>query len=123
MACPRTPNQVLLDDHQAERYGRLMSRPRSSPASAVIPVGAAEIAERLGVKPQTVHMWRHRELMPEPRWTVSGQPAWSWQDIEAWARRTGRLRERNLHAELLALAGIGWDGNLDEMRSSRVGRK
>ena len=60
-------------------------------AGELLPVGAAEIAARLGVKPQTVHMWRHREIMPEPRWTVSGQPAWEWREIEAWARRTGRL--------------------------------
>ena len=55
------------------------------------PVGLVEIAERLGVKPQTARMWRHRELLPEPSWVVSGQPAWHWPDIEAWARRTGRL--------------------------------
>ena len=36
----------------------------------------AEIAARLRVRPQTVHTWRQRGLMPEPRWTVSGQPAW-----------------------------------------------
>jgi hypothetical protein len=97
-----------------------MPRSRNGAAPDPVPVGAAEIAERLGVKPQTVHAWRHRDLMPEPRWTVSGQPAWSWQDVESWARRTGRLRARDLHAELLALAGVGWDGDLDEMRSSRV---
>lgn len=55
------------------------------------PVGLAEMAERLGVKPQTARMWRHRNLLPEPDWTVSGQPAWSWSTIEAWARATGRL--------------------------------
>src|SRR3989442_14673739 len=67
-------------------------RTTQSPGESV-PVGAAEIAARLGVRPQTVHTWRHRKLMPEPRWTVSGQPAWDWPEIEAWARRTGRLRE------------------------------
>ncbi len=88
----------------------------------VLPVGAAEIAQRLKVKPQTVHTWRHREVMPAPRWTVSGQPAWNWVDIEEWAQRTGRLSVRDVYAELLALSGIGWEGDLDEMRASRVGR-
>jgi hypothetical protein len=54
------------------------------------PVGLSEIAERLGVKPQTAQMWRHRKVMPAPRWTVSGQPAWEWADVLKWARGTGR---------------------------------
>lgn len=88
-----------------------------------MPVGAAEIAARLRVRPQTVHTWRHRKLMPAPRWTVSGQPAWEWATIEAWARSTGRLREADTHAALLELEGAGWKGDLDEMRSHRAGRQ
>jgi hypothetical protein len=85
-----------------------------------MPVGSAEIAARLHVRPQTVHTWRQRGLMPEPRWTVSGQPAWDWTDIEVWARRTGRLREPDAHAALLELEGAGWEGDLDELRNARV---
>ena len=55
------------------------------------PVGVAEIADRLGVRQQTVAMWRYRKLLPEPRWSVSRQPAWDWRDIERWAKETGRL--------------------------------
>ena len=58
------------------------------------PVGEREIAERLGVKVGTVAMWNFRGTrvpFPEPRWTVSANPAWDWPDIEAWARRTERL--------------------------------
>jgi predicted site-specific integrase-resolvase len=56
------------------------------------PVGLREIADRLGVQPQSAYNWRTRGVLPPPRWTVSGQPVWSWQrDIEPWARRTGRL--------------------------------
>ena len=84
------------------------------------PVGAAEIAARLGVRAQTVHAWRHRKLMPPPRWTVSGQPAWDWATIEIWARRTGRLRETDAHAAFLELEGTGWAGDLDEMRGDRA---
>lgn len=87
------------------------------------PVGAAEIAERLGVRGQTVHTWRQRKLMPPPRWTVSGQPAWDWSEIEEWARRTGRLRTSDVHAGLAALEGIGWEGDLAVMRESRVTRR
>ena len=49
------------------------------------PVGAVEIAERLGVKRRTVDQWRQRDLgFPEPRWTVGGRPAWQWDDVQAW---------------------------------------
>ena len=54
------------------------------------PVGAVEIADRLGVKRATVDQWQHRKLLPPPRWTVGGRPAWDWADIAAWAERTGR---------------------------------
>lgn len=53
--------------------------------------GLGEIAERLGVRQQTVAMWRYRGLLPEPSWTVSGLPAWDWPDIARWAVATGRL--------------------------------
>ncbi len=84
------------------------------------PVGAAEIAERLGVRPQTVHTWRHRKILPPPRWKVSGQPAWDWIEIEEWARRTGRLGTPDADADLLRLEGTGWGGDLDAMRESRI---
>lgn len=54
------------------------------------PVGIAEIADRLGVKRQTAVMWNYRKLLPAARWTVSGQPAWDWPDIQKWAEATGR---------------------------------
>jgi hypothetical protein len=55
------------------------------------PVGIPEIAERLHVERGTVDMWRYRELLPEPTWTVGGRPAWDWPDIEKWARATNRV--------------------------------
>jgi hypothetical protein len=99
--------------------------PRRTPSSSAesIPVGAAEIAARLGVRPQTVHTWRHRKLLPPPRWTVSGQPAWDWPEIVIWARRTGRLREDDVHAALLELEGAGWQGDLEELRAHRTSRR
>lgn len=58
----------------------------------VTPVGLVEIAQRLGVQRQTAVAWRVRKLLPDPRWTVSGAPAWDWQeDIEPWAKETGRF--------------------------------
>lgn len=57
------------------------------------PVGGLEIADRLGVKRETVAMWKVRGLLPPKRWTVSGEDAWDWAaDIEPWAWGTGRLR-------------------------------
>lgn len=49
------------------------------------PVGAVEIATRLGVSRSTVDSWRQRKVgFPEPRWTVGGRPAWNFDDVEAW---------------------------------------
>jgi len=60
--------------------------------AAVEPVGIVEIAQRLGVTRAALDKWRSRDVgFPEPRWTVGGRPAWEWDDVEAWARRTGRL--------------------------------
>ena len=100
-----------------------MSPPRTALEIESFPVGAAEIAKRLDVRPQTVHAWRHRNVMPQPRWTVSGQPAWDWAEIEVWAVETGRLEAPDTYRELGDLEGSGWSGDLDEMRASRtVGR-
>lgn len=61
---------------------------------SVVPVGAVEIAARLGVARRTVDSWRQRDVgFPEPRWTVGGRPAWDWSDVKAWARSTGRGSE------------------------------
>jgi hypothetical protein len=56
-------------------------------------VGVSDIAERLRVPRGTVAIWKHRELMPEPEWTISGGPVWRWSKIEKWARETNRLPE------------------------------
>jgi len=113
--------QVELDSCRVARYIRIMvSVPKSSPSLESFPVGAAEIAERLNVRPQTVHAWRQRRVLPEPRWTVSGQPAWDWAEVEAWARETGRLSIPDAYSAILELEGVGWAGNLDEMRASRI---
>lgn len=59
--------------------------------TAADPVGLAEIAERLGVQPNTAHAWNKRGLLPEPRWRLAIGPVWDWRDVEAWARETQRL--------------------------------
>jgi len=59
-------------------------------ADNVLPVGLAEIPDRLGVVRRTVDQWRMRGLLPEPEWTVGGRPGWRWSVIESWAWETGR---------------------------------
>lgn len=56
-------------------------------------VGAAEIADRLGVgRPQVVHTWRRRyEDFPEPVAQLEQALVWNWPDVERWAKATGRL--------------------------------
>lgn len=50
------------------------------------PVGVIDVAARANVRPITVRQWRrrHAATFPAPRWTVSGQPAWDWHDVERW---------------------------------------
>lgn len=55
-------------------------------------VGEAEIADRLGVKRATVHTWVRRKVLPPSQGIVSGQPAWQWTTIEAWAQERFALR-------------------------------
>lgn len=75
-------SDVIADDYSyAAAWGR----------HTVDPVGAVEIAERLGVARATVDQWRQRRILPAPRWTVGGRPAWEWPQIEQWAKVTGRL--------------------------------
>jgi hypothetical protein len=59
-------------------------------------VGAAEIAQRLGVaRPNVVHDWHRRHAdFPEPVAKLRQALVWSWPDVEKWARRTGRLPVR-----------------------------
>lgn len=55
-------------------------------------VGAAEIGDRLGAAPRTVHAWRQRYPdFPAPVAELSAGIVWAWPDVERWARRTGRL--------------------------------
>jgi hypothetical protein len=58
-------------------------------------VGAAEIAERLGLShAESVHTWRRRYPdFPEPVAHLRQALIWHWPDVERWARRTGRLRK------------------------------
>lgn len=47
------------------------------------PVGISDIARRLNLAVNTVAVYKTRGLLPEPRWFISGYPAWCWQcDIE-----------------------------------------
>lgn len=56
-------------------------------------VGAMEIAQRLGMKrPQVVYGWRRRHAeFPDPIARLSIGNVWNWPEVEAWAKKTGRL--------------------------------
>lgn len=78
----------------------LLARPRLLRCGAVARkvdvtelVGAAEIAKRLGSnRRQLVTDWRRRHPdFPQPVAQLEMGNVWAWPDIEAWAKRTGRL--------------------------------
>lgn len=56
-------------------------------------VGAAEIAQRLGMKQNhIVHEWRRRYAdFPPPVATLKQGMVWNWPEVERWAKATGRL--------------------------------
>jgi prophage regulatory protein len=56
-------------------------------------VGAAEIAEMLGLTRQRINaIVRTHEDFPRPVADLSAGRIWRRKDVEDWARRTGRLR-------------------------------
>lgn len=57
-------------------------------------VGASEIAERLHLShSQNVHVWRRRYPdFPQPVAALRQTLVWSWNDVEKWARATGRIK-------------------------------
>ena len=56
-------------------------------------VGTAEIADRLGAKrPELIHDWRRRYPdFPQPVASLRIGFIWNWNEVERWARATGRL--------------------------------
>lgn len=54
-------------------------------------VGASEIADRLGVSSSVVHDWQRRyDDFPDPLRRLRMGLLWSWPEVLAWARSTGR---------------------------------
>lgn len=54
-------------------------------------LGVTEIAELLGVTRQRVHQLRQLEDFPRPTATIAAGAIWLREDVEQWARETGRL--------------------------------
>lgn len=82
--CCQSPNPVTAD-----RYVRVVAERSVDPSDLV---GASEIAARLGVVRDTVHLWRRRhEDFPEPIAELEQAMVWDWRDVERWAKATKRL--------------------------------
>lgn len=57
-------------------------------------VGAAEIADRLGLaNSQLVHVWRRRHAdFPAPVVELKRAHVWLWPEVERWARFDGTIQ-------------------------------
>ena len=57
-------------------------------------VGAHEISERLGgSQTSLVHVWRLRhKSFPKPVVVLQAGMLWDWNEVEAWARKTNRIK-------------------------------
>jgi hypothetical protein len=88
---PGSPEQWARQDADRQAAAAEARAWLDSVTAAADPLSVDGIAERLGVRPDTVHKWRARGLgMPEPRWQAADTSLWFWPDVWAWARRTGR---------------------------------
>ena len=103
------PSSAWIEVHPADsispthlvRYSTLVEGARRAgyPVFAGGPAlaGIAEIAERAGVKPDTVHAWRQRHAdFPAPIVLLAAGPVWRWSDVARWLavpRRSGRPRK------------------------------
>lgn len=55
-------------------------------------IGVSELADFLGVKRATVHVWGYRDALPPADYvSVNGFRAWRRLTIVKWAAQTGRL--------------------------------
>ncbi|MDQ6949493.1 MAG: DNA-binding protein [Actinomycetota bacterium] len=54
-------------------------------------VGLKEIAEMLGVTTSRAHQLAATTDFPTPEAEISAGRIWRREDVEAWARQTGRL--------------------------------
>jgi predicted DNA-binding transcriptional regulator AlpA len=52
---------------------------------------AVDIAERLGISPQRVHVLVSGPGFPKPLGKLGRSAVWRWSSVERWARETGRL--------------------------------
>ncbi len=62
---------------------------------------SAELADRLGIKPSSVHRYRVRGDIPQPDETVGRTPLWKHATIAAWEKarpghgwRKGRAKDQ-----------------------------
>jgi hypothetical protein len=99
---PDTPDGLLIEDSAGEMYRipemtrfdgdrntlmpiRSGGTPQFLGEMMIALVGVAEIAERAGVQPSTVHAWRDRhDDFPEPMAVLKAGPVWSWAAVERW---------------------------------------
>jgi predicted DNA-binding transcriptional regulator AlpA len=54
-------------------------------------VGVREIGRMLGVSKQRADQLTHKGDFPEPAAALATGRVWERADVEAWARKTGRL--------------------------------
>jgi predicted DNA-binding transcriptional regulator AlpA len=52
---------------------------------------AVDIAARLGISPQRVHVLLSGPGFPKPVGKLGRSAVWRWSSVERWAQQTGRL--------------------------------
>lgn len=96
----KTPHELRLEAERDRDRARLRVETLEFELGRAVeaasdPIGLAEMIELAGVKRGTVDSWRTRGVLPKPRWTVGGRPAWSRAEIERWLADRDSLAERS----------------------------
>lgn len=68
---------------------------RPGPQQEVVYETAAQIAERLHVKPGTIYDWASRNVNPIPSKRITNKVTlFVWSEVQAWVDAGGTLRRR-----------------------------
>jgi hypothetical protein len=79
---------IVIKDRDGNPYPTDFASVRAAVLEQVGLVGVTEIAERAGVQPNTVKVWRSRHVdFPPAALQLAAGPLWFWPDVEPWVTR------------------------------------
>lgn len=79
---------IVIKDKDGNPYPTDFASVREMVLEQIGLVGQAEIAERAGVKPNTIRVWLRRHAdFPKPAAELAMGPVWFWEDVRPWVNK------------------------------------